>query len=282
MFDLRALKYFVAAYEEGSITAAARRCFIAQPSISAAIQNLESTLGTQLFARAKNGLTATGDGEKLYPRAKGLLAESNAIVQGFRQTPQREIRLHLQDDLLLRRAAPLIGLIYQQMPHAVLKLTQEHEACDVKLIAEHCRQDKDWFLPLWEEDYVVIIPHNHPLRFKSHFELNDLHQSPFIERPYCVLNQVFTQMLAERHIVPDIRARVAKEEALLQLVELGVGIAVVPESHCKGVKNIVMRPLKQDIGMKRRMGLACLAADLDSVKLIQHLRTGLTAFQKAA
>lgn len=44
-YDLRALGYFVAAYEEKSVTAAARRCFIAQPSISAAIRNLESALG---------------------------------------------------------------------------------------------------------------------------------------------------------------------------------------------------------------------------------------------
>jgi len=46
LFDLRALGYFVAAFEERSITAAARRCFVAQPSISMAIKGLEEALET--------------------------------------------------------------------------------------------------------------------------------------------------------------------------------------------------------------------------------------------
>ncbi|OGB21533.1 MAG: hypothetical protein A3I66_00155 [Burkholderiales bacterium RIFCSPLOWO2_02_FULL_57_36] len=276
MFDLRALKYFVAAYEEGSITAAAKRCFIAQPSISAAIQNLEASLDTRLFERAKSGLTATADGEKLYPKAKGLLAESNAILEGFRQSPQREIRLHIQGDLLISRAGPLIALLYQQVPNIKIKLTQENEAFDLKLVSEHCRKGNEWMELLWEEDYVVLIPGNHPLRFKTHFDLADLHEAPFIDRPYCIMSQLFTQLLAQRDIRPDVRASVVREEVMLGLVELGVGIAVAPESHCEGLKNVITRPLKHDLGLKRRVGLACLAEDMDAVKLVRELAQGLS------
>lgn len=275
MFDLRALKYFVAAYEEGSVSGAARRCFIAQPSITAAIQNLEGVLGTRLFERAKSGLTPTADGEKLYPRAKGLLAESQAIVQGFRSAPQRELRLHLQDDMPVRRAGPLIGLLCRHLPDVKLKLTQEGEPFDLKLASEDARRDNEWMQPLWEEDYVVLVPEGHPLRFKTHFELADLHGSPFIERPSCALNQLFAQILAQQDIKPDVRASVAREEAVLGLVELGVGIAVVPESHCEGIRHVVARPLKHDSGLKRRVGLACLARELDMVKLVRELKREL-------
>lgn len=276
MFDLRALKYFVAAYEEGSITAAAKRCFIAQPSISTAIQNLEGILGVRLFDRARNGLRPTADGEKLYPRAKGLLAESNAIVQCFTSPPQREIRLHIQRDMLVRRAGPLIDLLYQQIPTVKLRLTQEDEAFDLKLVSDQYKRDNELLQPLWEEEYVALMPGSHPLRFKTHIELADLHQCALIARPNCALSQLFAQILARKNIEPDIRASVVREEEVLALVELGVGIAIVPESHCEGLRQVVVRPLKHGSGLKRRVGLACLASDLDMAKFIRAWKQRLS------
>jgi DNA-binding transcriptional LysR family regulator len=49
--DIRELRYFAAVFRERNLTAAAKRCFISQPSISAAITNLEAELGTALFIR---------------------------------------------------------------------------------------------------------------------------------------------------------------------------------------------------------------------------------------
>ena len=49
--ELRELRYFLAVYETGSVTAAARRCFISQPSISAALAALERELGEILSTR---------------------------------------------------------------------------------------------------------------------------------------------------------------------------------------------------------------------------------------
>lgn len=275
MFDLRALKYFVAAYEEGSITAAAKRSFIAQPSISAAIQNLEDTLGARLFERARSGLTPTPDGDKLYPRAKSLLAESNAIVQSFTSPPQREIRLHIQRDIPVRRAGPLIELLCQQIPSVKLKLSQEDEAFDLKLVSDQCKRDNEWMQTLWEEEYVALIPGGHPLRFKAQLDIDDLHQCPLIARPNCALSQLFAQILARRKIAPDIRASVEREEEVLALVELGVGIAIVPESHCEGLQHVVVRPIRHASGLKRRVGVACLSSDLDMVRSIRKWRPRL-------
>lgn len=279
MFDLRALGYFVAAYEEKSITGAARRCFIAQPSISVAIRSLESVLNTPLFERTKSGLIATPSGERLYPRARSLLAESSAIVQEFQRSPKTELRLYLQDDVLISRIGPVLSALSEWMPHALLKLTPERNTAAVRLIAEHCKTEDEWFLPLWNENYVMLVPEKHPLRFKSDFELGDLHGIPFIERPYCALNLVFTRMLAEKGIVLDIRASAAREEVLLKLVELGLGLAVVPESHSANLRNVVVRPLKDPMAMERRMGLACALSDAVSVQIIGQLAARLSGME---
>lgn len=81
--DTRALKYFVAAYEEQSISAAAKRCFVAQPSISTSIADLEATLGVALFIRHPRGVTPTVEARELYDAAKKVLGEMSAIENLF-------------------------------------------------------------------------------------------------------------------------------------------------------------------------------------------------------
>jgi len=49
--DTRTLRYFITVYEELNLSAAAQRCSISQPSISAAVQQLETELDRQLFIR---------------------------------------------------------------------------------------------------------------------------------------------------------------------------------------------------------------------------------------
>lgn len=79
-FSFQSLRYFVAVAEEGSVTRAARRLFISQPSVSAAIRHLESLLGQQLFVRLPSrGVILTATGERLLPQARALLAQADAF-----------------------------------------------------------------------------------------------------------------------------------------------------------------------------------------------------------
>ena len=67
--DIRELRYFAAVFSERNLTAAAKRCFISQPSISAAITNLEAELGTTLFIRHKKGMAPTASAEQFHAAA---------------------------------------------------------------------------------------------------------------------------------------------------------------------------------------------------------------------
>ena len=53
---LHQLKYFVSIVETGSVTKAAERCFISQPSISQQLNKLEDSIGKKLFSRVKGKL----------------------------------------------------------------------------------------------------------------------------------------------------------------------------------------------------------------------------------
>ena len=62
---LQQLKYLVTVAECGSISEAAQKLFISQPSLSAAIQNLEKEMGVTAFSRFSKGVVITREGEEL-------------------------------------------------------------------------------------------------------------------------------------------------------------------------------------------------------------------------
>ena len=67
------LLYVKTVADEKSISQAAKKLFIAQPSLSQSLQRIEETLGTQLFNRTTSGLTLTFAGERYYHMASQIL-----------------------------------------------------------------------------------------------------------------------------------------------------------------------------------------------------------------
>lgn len=82
--ELRQLRAFLAIAEEGSITAASRRLFIAQPAITRQLAQLERTLGCRLFDRSSRGVTLAAAGIHLLPQARRILCLADAAVDGCR------------------------------------------------------------------------------------------------------------------------------------------------------------------------------------------------------
>ena len=83
MIDPRALRTFLAICREGTISGAARRLNISQPSVSVAIAQLERAVKASLFARSRTGIALTPEGESLRHRAEAmdnLLSDAEAEI----------------------------------------------------------------------------------------------------------------------------------------------------------------------------------------------------------
>jgi LysR family nitrogen assimilation transcriptional regulator len=72
--DIRQIEQFVAVYEEGSFSQAARRENCTQPALSVQIRHLEDELGAPLFTRSRRGVIPTVAGKRLYARALSILS----------------------------------------------------------------------------------------------------------------------------------------------------------------------------------------------------------------
>src|SRR5512139_1818801 len=74
--DLRLLRYFLAIVDTGSVTAASRELYVAQPSLSRQLRRLEADLDLQLFTRADKRLVLTAAGREFVPIARDLITRA--------------------------------------------------------------------------------------------------------------------------------------------------------------------------------------------------------------
>ena len=80
---LKQLEYAVTVADTGSITEAANRLFIAQPSLTSAIHELEKEYGITIFSRSNKGIEVTSDGDEFLGYARQILEQSVLINERY-------------------------------------------------------------------------------------------------------------------------------------------------------------------------------------------------------
>nr|WP_244623266.1 LysR family transcriptional regulator [Shewanella salipaludis] len=268
------MSYFVAVIEKGSISQAAKQCFIAQPSISAAIAQLESELNVQLFHRHGKGVSPTEAGMRLYPLAQKLLNDSRAIQALFTKAEaQVPFKLGLIRSLGVQRMSMLLKDFTNACPAMDLTLVEPDQQADARIVTTCDLTSNEHFFPMWHDKYVLAIPPSMSLSLKGQIRLQDLQQQPFIHRSPCEALTALQQLLDLEGIRVQVRARIQTIEYAVGLVAAGLGIALVPALPALlEQQEIVFRPL-QDIDLKRTVGLALpqVAVLSEQQLALQHL-----------
>lgn len=259
--DLRSLRYFVAALEEGSISAAATRMHIAQPSISVAVAKLESQLDTQLLVRGRQGVHATRDGEILYQQAKSLLQHAQAITHLFEtDEKQPSIEINVSPTVSLHHLGVLMALIQGHFPKLQCRIKRDSISADIHILPEYQVAPESIFIPMAQESYQLIIPKNNVLSFAETLRLEDLQGERFIMRSFCERNQELIAFLESTNTKLETVAEVDNEEWAMMLVEQGLGCSILPISRAgTHQRNFVGRSLQTtlgDIALERTVGIA--------------------------
>lgn len=223
--DLKSLKYFVAAVDTGSITGASKQCFVAQPSITIAINKLEAEFDTVLLTRHKKGVTPTSAGQQFYQHSKALLNQAGSMFDYFNPHQSRQtVTVAVQADISLVYLKRLMSQLQQHCPQWLLHLTSDSTA-DIYLGSD-CQDNLATFRPLWRDQYYLIIPNNHALGFKTYLTLDQLHGIAMIERRQCKKMSLLMDHMRELQI--ERVASVDTEEWALALVEQQIGLLLAP------------------------------------------------------
>ena len=104
---LQQLEYVIAIAQEGSITAAAKKLYQAQPNISIALKELESEIGTQIFWRTPNGMVLTPEGEDFLVRAKEIVESMHSLESDYSHRADDTISLRIEANISTYMAAAL-------------------------------------------------------------------------------------------------------------------------------------------------------------------------------
>ena len=254
--DHRQLRYFVAAYEEGSISAAAKRLYVAQPSVSVAIAQIEERVGARLFERHRHGVTATLEAKAFYARAVQVLGDFKTLSEMFSKPAEPvSLSLAIMPAIDASRIASFLKLLIQRIERLKLRLVTLDEPAEARIVSDRLLRKEDRFVHLWNEKYVLALPQGHPLTRKTKIALSDLNGVRMIERCHCELHDEASSALARRGVGPDIVARVQNEEWALAMAAAGVGVALVPEGSIRDTAGVVGRAIER-FSLARRVGLA--------------------------
>ena len=273
MFTLRHLNYFVAVADAGGITGAARSLHVSQPSISAALGQLERRLGLQLFLRHHaQGLSLTSAGRRLLGQARQLIAHADEL-----RLAALDLAGGLAGQLDLGcfiTFAPWVvpGLLRgfsRQFPEARVSLHEAHvQGVLESLRSGHCEialtYDLDLaadilFEPLVEVPLHAVLPAGHRLARGRKVRLADLAREPLVLLGLPQSREYFLSVFYALRLEPRIAYETGSLEMVRGLVANGQGYSIMhsrpPSERSLDNRRLVYRPVAERV-RPTELGLA--------------------------
>lgn len=281
---LRQLEYFIAAVEEGSVTAASQRLHLSQSALSMALGELERALGAQVLVRHRRGVRPTRIGEQVLTDARRLLADLHDL-----QTSARERQDGLMGRLVvgcystlspivLPRALgdyierfPGVDISFSEGPQDVLIDNLRNGTLDLALLYDYgpdvaAHRADLTFETIFTAPPYVLLPENHRLTTVDVVSLDDLRDEPLILFSLDPGGDYFLSLFHAQGIEPVVRYRATSFELVRSLVARGFGYSILSQrtkiSTTYEDRGFVTRPLRGN-----HRGLVVSAVTLTAAKL---------------
>ena len=126
--NLKQAQYVKTIAECGSITAAAKKLFVSQPSLSQMLRQLEQETGMPIFDRSTSPMRLTYAGEKYLHAAERILAanaELESQLREIRQEHAGRLRLGISITRAMQVMPLVLPVFQQQYPNVTLELTEK-------------------------------------------------------------------------------------------------------------------------------------------------------------
>ncbi len=198
---LQQLKYLVTVAECKNITEAAEKLFISQPSLSAAIHNLEEEMGVTAFVRSNKGVSVTREGEELLSFARNLLEQADIMKDRFCNDKSRTPKFSVSCQhysFAVNAFVDVVNKYDANVYNFILRETQTGEIIDdvangsselgILYLSEHnedvltklLKKNELVFEEIFKASPHIFISKNHPLANKDIITLDELKPYPYL------------------------------------------------------------------------------------------------------
>ena len=249
--ELRHLRYFAAVADELSITRAAAKLRLAQPSLTRQIRNLEEELRVQLFHRGSNTISLTAGGRFFLERTRRLLAQADQDVQELRRHDlgaNGSLNIGYVADMHYDMLPTTLGAFRKVWADVSLNLFDLTVAEQFRALAA----DKidlcfvgEARLPagaglrselVTHGNVLAVLPQTNPLSDQPKLWLKDLAPLPFItmdEAFYPGAREWLERVCSAAGFTPNVTYEVDRGPTMIGLVTLELGVALLPEACVK-------------------------------------------------
>ena len=198
---LQQLKYAIAVADTGNITEASRRVFISQPSLTAAIRELEEEMGITIFSRSNKGVTVTNEGDEFLSYARQVLEQAVLLEDRFKGNSKGNTIFSVSCQHYSFAVNAFVDVIRKFGGNEydfTLRETQTHEIIEdvahlkseigilytssrnKNVITKLIKKNNLQFEPLFTTPLHIFISTKNPLAKKKKIKLTDLAPYPYL------------------------------------------------------------------------------------------------------
>ena len=189
---IRHLKIFIAVAETGTMSGAAQRLYITQPTVSQAVAELEKHYGTLLFERLSQRLYITEAGRELLSRARQIVGAFDDMETDMANASHSKIRIGCSVSVGTVLINDLLDIAETAMPDCVFSVTVDNTSriersilsneADIGIIEGIAESEELTLLPLMTDELVLICGKNHRLALSGKINFKDLEGENLISR----------------------------------------------------------------------------------------------------
>ncbi len=242
-YTLKHLKYFIAVAELKHFGQAADACFVTQPTLSAAIKELEEILDLQLLERTKRSVLVTPIGHQILERAKEIVLRAEDLMEltySLRAPLSGDLRLGIIPTIGPYLLPNFMGLVRKEFPDLTLYLKEDQTArllnqlgdgqLDLLVLALPYDADGIEYFNFAQDAFYAAMPKDHPLSKNKRIENEELFDEPLLllEEGHCLRDHAMAACSwAGAKTATDFAA--TSLSTIVQMVASGLGITLLPK-----------------------------------------------------
>lgn len=239
LMTLQQFEVFVKVVETGSFTKAGELLALTQSAISHIISALENELGFTLLYRNRTGVSITNEGQRIFQHALDILNKAELLKQ------EAAAILGIESGILKIGCFPSISA--KILPDIILSYQRKYPKIDLQIFEGSYSEIENWvstgvidlgfsasspksldFIPLFQDDMVVIISEDHPFSLKEEISINEMESQSFI-MPKSGCDIQLKQLFKENKVMPNVKFELEDNNTILAMVSRGLGISIMPE-----------------------------------------------------
>ncbi len=243
---IETLKIFCDVVENQSFSLAASQNFITQSAVSQQIRGLEERYGKRLLERKRGSVRPTTAGEILHRASREMLHvynEMEAQLQGLSNVITGSIRVGTVHSVGLYELSEPLKAYFADFPHVNVYLEYDRAShvyeqvlrgnVDLGIVAYPTARAQVTVLDFRTDRLVVVCAPNHAMSERVQVPVTALGGEKFVGFEKGIpTRQALDRLFTEREITVQYVAELDNIEMVKRLVEVGAGIAVIPEKSC--------------------------------------------------